>query len=79
MIPSEKRFEDLVHSKIVLDSKIASMSEKERRILKRFESGCTQRQIAKEMGVSQANISRALKKIRKTLNGQGVRVWTTAI
>lgn len=69
MIPSENKFEDLVHSKISLDSKIAGMSEREKRILKLYASGKNQYQIAQEMGLSQSYISRILKKIRKTLNG----------
>lgn len=68
MIPSEYSFENLVHSKIALDSNISGMSEREKKILKLCEIGKTQRQIAKEMSVSQPCISRILKKIRKDLS-----------
>lgn len=63
MIPSENSFENLVHSQIALDSNIAGMSEKEKKILKLYKIGKTQRQIAQEIGVSQPQISRILKKI----------------
>lgn len=68
MIPSVERFEDLAHFKIDLDSKIAGMSEREKRILKLSANGKTQRQIVQEIGVSQPQISRILKKIRENLS-----------
>lgn len=68
MIPSENNFEDLVHSQIILESNIAGMREREKRILKLSASGKTQRQVAQEIGVSQPYISRILKKIRKDLS-----------
>lgn len=68
MIPSEYSFENLVHSKIALDSNISGMTEREKRILKLSANGKTQRQIVQEIGVSQPQISRILKKIRKDLS-----------
>lgn len=68
MIPSEYSFENLVHSKIALDSNIAGMSERKKRILNLSASGKNQYQIAEEMGLSQSYISRILKKIRKDLS-----------
>ena len=68
MIPSEYSFENLVHSKIALDSNISGMSEREKKILKLCEIGKTQRQIAQEIGVSQPQISRILKKIWENLS-----------
>lgn len=68
MIPSEYSFENLVHSQITLESNIAGMSEREKRILKLYEIGKTQRQIAQEIGVSQPQISRILKKIWENLS-----------
>lgn len=68
MIPSENNFEDLVHSKIALESNIAGMSEREKKILNLYEIGKTQRQIVQEINVSQPQISRILKKIRENLS-----------
>lgn len=68
MIPSEYSFENLVHSKIALDSNISGMTEMEKRILKLSANGKTQRQIVQEIGVSQPQISRILKKIRENLS-----------
>lgn len=68
MVPSENHFEDLVHSQISLDSKLAGMSEREKKILNLSVSGKNQSQIAEEMGLSQPQISRILKKIRKDLS-----------
>lgn len=68
MIPSENHFVDLVHSQITLEINIAGMNEREKKILKLCEIGKTQRQIAKEMSVSQPYISRILKKIREDLS-----------
>lgn len=68
MIPSENNFEDLVHSQIILESNIADMSEKEKKILKLYEIGKTQYLIVEEVGLSQAQISKILKKIRKELS-----------
>lgn len=67
-IPSAQRFEDLVHFKIDLDSKISGMSKMEKRILNLSANGKTQYQIAKEMGLSQSYISRILKKIQNELS-----------
>lgn len=67
-IPSVERFEDLAHFKIDLDSKISGMRKREKSILKLSASGKTQCQIAEEMGLSQPNISRILKKIQKDLS-----------
>lgn len=71
MIPSEYSFENLVHSKIALDSNIVGMSEREKKILNLSASGKNQHQIAKEMGLSQPQISRILKKIREILEQIG--------
>ena len=46
MIPSENNFEDLVHSQITLESNIAGMNEREKKILKLYEIGKTKRQVA---------------------------------
>lgn len=68
MIPSENHFVDLVCSQITLESNIAGMSERKKRILNLSASGKNQYQIAEEMGLSQSYISRILKKIRKDLS-----------
>lgn len=68
MIPSEYSFENLAHSKITLDSNISGMSEREKRILNLSASGKNQCQIAEEMGLSQPQISRILKKIWENLS-----------
>lgn len=68
MIPSENHFVDLVHSQIALESNIAGMSERENKILNLSASGKNQHQIAEEMGLSQPQISRILKKIRENLS-----------
>ena len=63
--------------RLVLASSLRSLDERERRIVfLRFHADMTERQIAGELGISQAHVSRllsgALSKLRKELGGAGV-------
>lgn len=67
MIPSENRFEDFSESMIDMDKVIKRMGEREKAILNLATIGRTQHEIAKELGISQPQVSRILKKMRNNL------------
>jgi RNA polymerase sigma factor (sigma-70 family) len=69
--------------RLVLASSLQSLDERERRIVfLRFHADMTERDIARELGISQAHVSRllaaALARLRQELAGQGVEADTTA-
>ena len=69
-VRDDKNSEDLWLDGIAIDSGLDKIGERERSILKlRFFDGKTQTEVAKEIGISQAQVSRlektALKAMRK--------------
>lgn len=73
-IEQEGRFDEELLSHMALSSAIASLSERERTIIiRRYYEDKTQTEIAKELGVSQVQVSRLEKKIlgnmRRQLSG----------
>lgn len=67
MIASEKRFEELSDSKFNFDVFFKKLPDREKKIVLLSMNDVTQREIAQEVGVSQAQISRILKSIRKKI------------
>lgn len=63
MIPSAERFEELSGLKIDLERLFNRLNDREKKIVLLFLNGANQREIAQEIGVSQAQISRILKDI----------------
>lgn len=61
-------FEDEVISKMKIEESISFLNEKEKTIISMIIAGSTQAEIARQLGKSQAEISRLSKKIKKTLS-----------
>jgi RNA polymerase sigma-B factor len=76
-VPADGESQIASDDRLLLASSMRSLDERERRIvLLRFHGDMTERQIAREIGVSQAHVSRllsgALAKLRKELGTTGV-------
>jgi RNA polymerase sigma-B factor len=76
-LPAESEALAISDDRLVLASGVRSLDERERRIVfLRFHADMTERQIARELGISQAHVSRllsgALIKLRKELGRTGV-------
>lgn len=65
MIPPSERFEELLDSEMDLRVFFNSLKDRDKKILALSSSGAKQADVAQEIGVSQAYISRILKGIRK--------------
>lgn len=70
-IEEEEHFDDVLLSRMALSSALASLTERERTIIiRRYYEDRTQTEIAKELGVSQVQVSRLEKKILGTMRRQ---------
>lgn len=67
MIASEKRFEELSDSKFDFDAFFKELSDREKKIVLLSMNGVKQMDIAQDIGVTQSQISRILKGIRKKI------------
>ncbi len=70
-IEEEEHFDDALLSRMALSSALATLTERERTIIiRRYYEDKTQTEIAKELGVSQVQVSRLEKKILGTMRRQ---------
>lgn len=65
MIPDNKKFEEDIECAVALKQFTEKLSEREQKVLLLYKNGMTQSQTAKVLGVSQAQISRTIRKMRE--------------
>ena len=70
IVSDGKRFEDEIECAVTLKQFTEKLSEREREVLSLFKDGMTQSQTAKALGVSQAQISRTVRKMRDKYKSQ---------